>query len=228
MRWALLSLVFGITVGPFQPARLATQASAQETATLTDAVEVQLDATEVPELEPWGQEARELLLRWYPRVNNLLPSKDREPAKRISIKLRKTDKGVAATTRARITVSSHWIEKHPEDMGLVVHELVHVIQAYPSADPWWLTEGIADYLRWGIYEGKPQEWFQRPQIREGYKKGYQIMGGFLLWLETEKAPGIVSQLHTAMQQQKYSESMFEEIAGKPLDELWNDYVTEGK
>jgi hypothetical protein len=27
-----------------------------------------------------------------------------------------------------------------------------VIQAYPDPDPGWITEGIADYLRWAIYE----------------------------------------------------------------------------
>ena len=37
--------------------------------------------------------------------------------------------------------------EHPEDTGMVIHELTHIIQNYPSPDPGWVTEGIADYIR---------------------------------------------------------------------------------
>ena len=51
--------------------------------------------------------------------------------------------------------------------------MVHVIQNYPvGAGPVWVTEGIADYLRWAIFEGKPVEKFPKPQDPEGFKRGY--------------------------------------------------------
>ena len=48
-----------------------------------------------------------------------------------------------------------------EAIGSVVHELVHVVQEYGRArrenpeatrSPGWLVEGLADYIRWFLYE----------------------------------------------------------------------------
>jgi hypothetical protein len=185
---------------------------------------IELDVSEVPHLKAWGDDAAELIARWYTRINNLIPAKGYSPPRKIVLKLKKSEEGVAATSGNVITVSSHWIEKHPDDIGLVVHELVHVIQAYPSADPWWLTEGIADYLRWAIYEGKPQSWFARPQQEKGYQQGYRIAAGFLLWLESDAAPGIVNKLNSAIRSGRYSDQIFVDATNRSLDELWKEYV----
>ncbi|HBN79426.1 MAG TPA: hypothetical protein DD473_27125 [Planctomycetaceae bacterium] len=186
-------------------------------------VKVELDTAEVPHLHQWGEQAQELILKWHPRLSNLLPTKGFEPPRSIVLKIENTERGIAATTGAKITVSSHWIEKHPQDFGLVLHELVHVIQTYPSVDPWGLTEGIADYLRWGIHEGQAQAKFPIPQEAGGYRKGYQAAAGFLLWIESDIDPGLVKKLNTAMRKGKYQESIFEAESGKTLDELWKGY-----
>ncbi len=185
---------------------------------------VELDSSEVPHLTEWGEDAKALVVRWHPRISNLLATKDVESPRRITLRLRKSDKRVGATSGTTITISSSWIEKHPEDLGLVLHELVHVIQSYPSGKPWWVTEGIADYLRWGIYEGKEQKWFPRPKEKQGYKKGYRVTAGFLLWLESDIAPGIVKKLNTAMRNGKYSDALFKMETGQSLDELWDRYM----
>lgn len=187
-------------------------------------IEVKLDTSEVPHLQDWGNDAKDLIIRWHPRINNLLATKGVTPPRSITLNLHKTDKGVGSTSGTTISVSSHWIEKHPEDLGLVHHELVHVIQDYPSGDPWWVTEGIADYLRWGVYEGKQQDWFPRPKEKQGYKKGYRVTAGFFLWIESDASPGIVKQLNTAMRNGEYSDMIFDRETGKSLDELWNSYV----
>ena len=187
-------------------------------------IHVKLDASEVPHLKKWGEDAKASLVRWHPRIRNLLPTKGVKPPRTITLKLRKSDKGVGATSGTTITVSSHWIEKHPDDFGMVIHELVHVIQSYPSGRPWWVTEGIADYLRWGIYEGRDQTWFPRPREKQGYKKGYRVAAGFLLWLESDVAPGIVKKLNTAMRNGIYSAELFHTETGKSLDDLWDTYV----
>jgi len=187
-------------------------------------IHVELDVSEVPQLKTWGEDAKALLVQWHPRIANLLATKGVTPPRTIALKLRKSDKGVGATSGTTITVSSHWIDKHPDDFGLVLHELVHVIQSYPSGKPWWLTEGIADYLRWAIYEEKDQKWFPRPKEKQGYKKGYRVTAGFLLWLESDIAPGIVKKLNTAMRNGKYSADLFHTETGQSLDELWDAYV----
>jgi len=189
-------------------------------------VKVHLDTSEVPHLKAWGEKAKQLTIEWYPRMRNLIPSEGFEPPTEVSLKIKKTDKGVGSTSGTKITISSHWIEKKPTDFGLVFHELVHVIQRYPSGKPWWVTEGIADYLRWGIYEAKPQSWFPRPKDKTSYKKGYQVTGGFFLWLETTTSPGIVNKLNAAMRKKEYSDEIFKKETGKSLEELWILYSSE--
>jgi hypothetical protein len=187
-------------------------------------LQVTLDVSEAPQLKAWGEEAKALLEVWSPRLENLLLSEGAVSTPPITLRIKKADKGVGATSGTTISIVSSWIEKHPEDFGLAIHELVHVIQAYPNAEPWWVTEGIADYLRWGIFEGKALAAFPRPKVAQGYQKGYQVAGGFLLWLEAGPAPGIVKRLNTAMRKGQYKATLFEEMTGRPLDQLWDAYV----
>lgn len=187
-------------------------------------VTVNLDTTLDPEQAAWGVEGQKLLQEWHPRVTNLLALGDYTPPATLLLKLEKSDKGIAATSSTCITVFSNWIEKHPEDKGLLVHELVHVIQQYPNPNPGWLTEGIADYIRWAIYEGKLQADFPLPTEPGGYKKGYQMTAGFLLWLESNDAPGIVRRLNEAMRNSTYTDEIFTRLTGKDLATLWNAYT----
>ncbi|MFI4861537.1 MAG: basic secretory protein-like protein [Phycisphaerales bacterium JB063] len=189
-------------------------------------LEVELDTTQVqdkPELVAWGESARDLMIEWHPRLVNMLPTKDFETLYEVRLVIQNSNEGVAYAQGNRIVVSSHWIESHPEDIGLVIHELVHIVQHYRGRTPSWVTEGIADYLRWAIYEGKPQRWFRRPNEERGYRQGYRVTAGFFLWLEADKAPGIVVRLNTAARQRRYNDDIFEEVTGQTLDELWDEY-----
>ena len=108
--------------------------------------------------------------------------------------------------------------------GYLIHELVHVVQAYRGGGAGWLTEGIADYIRWGLYEEKPQEWFPVPRDADrAYRQGYQVAAGFLLWLENSRSPGIVKKLNAASREKRYSDELFKEETGTTLDELWAKY-----
>src|SRR5436189_2063268 len=55
--------------------------------------------------------------------------------------------GVQTCALPILTVGVDWLKKNPDDIGMLAHELTHAVQAYPKADPGWLTEGIADYAR---------------------------------------------------------------------------------
>jgi hypothetical protein len=188
-------------------------------------VTVTLDASAVPELQEWCEAARREMIAWHPRIRNLLASEGFTPPNEVELVVKKTDEGVAGTSRDRITLSSKWFLEHPEDIGAVIHELVHVIQSYPRGRPGWVTEGVADYVRWAIYEGKPLEWFPVPRGDDGYTGGYRTAAGFLLWLESGPGPGIVRRLNRAMRERSYDDALFAEHAGKPLPELWQDYAT---
>ncbi|MCC7494808.1 MAG: hypothetical protein IT204_20805 [Fimbriimonadaceae bacterium] len=183
---------------------------------------------EVPELQQWAEAGRDLMLEWYPRIVHLLPTKGGLAPKSITLRIKKSEEGVAYTAGSEVVVSSHWPLKHPGDSGLLVHELVHVVQGYPAYQPGWLVEGIADWLRWGIYERKPLEWFAVPPGEKGYERAYQVTAGFLLWLERDQAPGIVAQLHAALKARQYDAKLFEQRTGQTLDAVWTAYVAARK
>lgn len=184
---------------------------------------ITLDADETPNLVEWAENARNLMEEWQPRLSNLMPSKFGMPDT-IALIMKKTDEGIAYTDGNTIVVSSHWIEKHPDDIGLIVHELVHVLQAYPNFEPGWVTEGIADYLRWAIYESKPLDWFPLTEDENGYTSGYRITGGFLLWLDQTRIPGINTYLNRAMQNTSYSDEIFKKQSGYTVQQLWEHYL----
>ena len=192
-------------------------------------VVVHLDVSEVPELADWGNKAKQLIEEWHQRTANLIPTKGFDVPTEVWLKIRRSNRGIAGTSGARITVSSGWIKKHPEDIGCVYHELVHVIQNYRRRVSGWLTEGIADYLRWAIYEGKSQDWFPFRDKPQGYRDSYRVAAGFFLWLESDCCPGIVNKLNTALRKRTYKgESFFKEETGHTIDELWADYVKDRK
>jgi hypothetical protein len=57
--------------------------------------------------------------------------------------------GVAETDSGRCRYNPKWLKDHPEDIDVVTHEVMHIVQDYHhDHDPGWLTEGIADYARY--------------------------------------------------------------------------------
>jgi hypothetical protein len=106
---------------------------------------------------------------------------------------------------------------------MVLHELTHVIQAYPNYDPVWLVEGIADYIRY---------WHCEPGAREfpiteksNYTDSYGTTARFLAWVAVTKDSRIVKKVNQALREGKYQEEMFREATGKDLKELWREFVT---
>jgi hypothetical protein len=57
--------------------------------------------------------------------------------------------GVAEASGAHVRYNPQWFRSHPGDIDVVTHEIMHIVQNYPGdAGPWWITEGIADYVRY--------------------------------------------------------------------------------
>ena len=115
----------------------------------------------------------------------------------------------------------------PRGRAILIHELTHVIQRYRKT-PGWVTEGVADYIRWAIYEGKPLKDFHCPDTADGYTKGYRITAGFFLWLETDPAPGIVSRMNAASRKGEFTDKVFQDMTGQTLQQLWDRYRAERK
>ena len=142
---------------------------------------VHFDASSAPETAAWVRSATALAAEWYPRIGNLLASSTDVRLPDVLIRLSPTYEGVAAASGNTIEMSAKRVAVLPEDSrGVVIHELVHVVQAYPGGSEGWLTEGIADYLRCAVFESMPLADFPRPDKERGYLDSYKVAAGFLL------------------------------------------------
>ena len=140
---------------------------------------------------------------WYPKLVAMLPSDGFVAPTNLTLRFR-NDMGdtPASAGGGRINMNSDWFrqELQREARGSVVHEMVHVVQNYgrarrtnPNATrtPGWLVEGIADYIRWFLYEPETQgaEITARNLERARYDASYRITGNFLNWVTETLRPG---------------------------------------
>ncbi len=180
---------------------------------------------EAPDLQPWADKATQELISWYPKIANLLGNKSRVPLRPITVTIINHGDGVAWTEGDKITVNGDFIRKHPDDVGLVVHEEAHVIQAYNSPNnPGWLVEGVADYVRWFFYEPKDKRPVVDPK-KAKYEQGYRVAASFIYWATNKYDKGLVKTFDLAMKQDKYSEDIWQKRTGHTLQELWSEYLT---
>jgi hypothetical protein len=82
-----------------------------------------------------------------------------------------------------IKLSRSHFKKHPNDVGCLVHELTHIVQAAKNYENnVWIIEGIADWVRakFNLVEDKQIGWHI---ISGNPKEGYARCAHFLLWVE---------------------------------------------
>ena len=185
----------------------------------------ELDLSEVAENEgvkKWGEQAQELCEEWYPILCRFLATDDWKSPEKVRIVLKQEFNAPAATSGATIHVSVKWITNHPDDFGMMIHELTHVIQNYPPGQPGWLVEGIADYVRYWKYEPE----MPRRRIdwdKAGYRDGYYTSGAFLAWVSHTYDRRLLRNLDAALKDGHYDDHLFELATGKPLATLWDEF-----
>lgn len=185
---------------------------------------VKLDTSKAPECAEFAAKAEKIAVEWYPKIHELIFEKEQTlPDKTIQITIEPMD-GVAYAQGPHIHISSAWLKKSPNDYGMIVHELVHIVQSYNGKGEFWLTEGIADFVRYHHYEPGKQNWAFNPQS-SSYKQGYGIAGDFLQWLDTSKKPGVIKTLSTACHKGEYKSEMITKECGADVDALWKEYVS---
>jgi Peptidase of plants and bacteria len=128
----------------------------------------------------------------------------------------------AQTDGSRIRVNAGYALDNPNDLGLIVHELVHVVQAYRADDPKWLVEGMADYVRY--------YWFERSTARPvnvarlPATTGYKVTAQFLDWVVRTYDSKLIPQLNKALYEGVYSEEIWKEFTSKSLEELGKEWL----
>lgn len=137
--------------------------------------------------------------------------------------------GVAGTSNGRVVFSAKYMTSHPGDIDIVTHETMHIAQSYGgrSGIPGWLTEGIADYVRYASGVDNAGAGWSLPKFsdKQSYKNSYRITARFLAWLEYAGHKGIVKQLDQAGRDKTYDNgAIWSKLTGKTIDELWADYA----
>lgn len=178
-----------------------------------------------PSLKAWGAEAKALMVKWYPKIEDLLGVPQEEHPQTVYLVIDTHGDGIAGTANRRIEVNGDYVRKNPKDIGLIVHELTHVVQSYSRGDtPGWLVEGIADYVRWFNYE--PVSKRPHPKSsRVDYHHGYQDTAAFLNWAVQTYNPQLVRILNQSAYLGTYSGDVWSYGTRHSLDEVWQAYLS---
>ncbi|MHA4896453.1 basic secretory protein-like protein [Pedobacter sp. PWIIR3] len=135
-------------------------------------------------------------------------------------------KGVAEASGNRILFSATYMKAHPTDIDIVTHEGMHLVQGYGySAGPVWLTEGIADYIRYKYGVDNIGSKWALPEFndKQSYQNSYRITARFFEWLEQHVKKGLIMKLDKELRDHTYTEKSWANLTGKTIDELWSDY-----
>lgn len=210
--------------------RLDAQDAAPEEKPEPQPVSVSVEGEIGPEDAPAAGRLTTEFFRCYPSLIERFERPDRPAPRHVTIVFKQQLRVPAYCTGDEITVGGAYLRSNPDDIALLTHELTHAVQQYPRAGngfdkPGWLVEGIADYAR-KVYGPERQPSWRLPErlsSRNNYDDGYRVSARFLEWLD-ERTPGAVDKLHAALSRGEYKESLFEEVAGKPVADLWTECV----
>lgn len=171
-----------------------------------------------------GQRLEDVFFTVYPKEAKLY---NKNTLKKVFFIMDTAYKGVAAASSGIVRFNPKWFETHPKDIDVVTHEVMHIVQAYPNgAGPGWLTEGIADYVRYTLGVDNDGAGWSLPEFKatQAYTNSYRITARFLVWVQKQHGKKIVQKLDAALRSKTYSADMWKDLSGKNLDELWSEYA----
>ncbi len=194
-----------------------------------------VDATEAPQYTDWVEKKlKPVIIEWYPKLVELLPGQDYQAPATVTFTFKNdVPAGVPAyATGSQITMNAPWFKNQldREAKGCVIHELVHVVQNYwlaprlnpnPKPTPSWITEGIADYIRWFLYEPESRGAHYAPaQIRKmKHDASYRISANFINWVSKNHKADITRLINEAARNGRYEGSLWKTHTGLTLQEL---------
>ena len=166
----------------------------------------------------WAQrELKGVLDEWAPKVETLLDGSADSARREVVLRLSKAPQ-IAHTVypEKRIELNMDWAERTPGEVaGACVHEYAHVVQSSVNA-PSWLTEGIADWVRWCNFEGEKgrEGAYELAKARPKHDDSYRITAAFLDSLVQIYGRDFIVKLNRACREGTYSEKTWVELTGK--------------
>ncbi len=207
-------------------------------ATVDKAYSFTIDFTQAPELREWTEkELTPIIQQWYPKIVEMFPSEGFQAIKHVRFRyLRDTEmRGIPAYASGdTISMNADWFrgQLDREARGAVVHEMVHIVQAYSGrgrrsqgyrAPPGWIVEGIPDYVRWFLYEPQTKGAMlsKKALANAKHDASYRTSANFIDWvIRNHSSDGtLVQQLNAAARQGKYSSDLWQKLTGKSEEEL---------
>lgn len=169
----------------------------------------------------WQVMMESLTAHFWPQIVAALGADPAALPQTVHYRLSETQEAPGVASGNRITLSAEWLRKRPDDTGMILHELVHVAQGYPSGKvPGWLTESIADYLRYYVLAPEPPS---TPKKTASYREGYRTGAWFLNRLiRLSESDTFLAELNAICKKGEDAAEWLEARFGKTLDELWND------
>lgn len=168
-----------------------------------------------------------LVETFYEVYPKLAKAYNKKTAKNVTFVIDTAYGGVAATDNGRVVFSSKYMARHPHDIDVVTHEVMHIVQDYGQSNgPGWLTEGIADYARYKFGVDNAGAKWALPAFKtsQSYENSYRITARFLVWVEKGIKPGLVKDLDGQLRDHTFTDDSWKKETGKTLDELWAAYA----
>lgn len=176
-----------------------------------------------------AQMFEELYFSRYPMMREVYGTTD---ALEVTVFFHHAPDSIAYTDGQSIFVSIEYMDAHPEDYNLLVHELFHVVQnGYAGDDPFVsvLVEGMADYARARYSYRQDDNWsLSAWQEGQSYMDSYTVTGGFLKWIAQRYGETTLIRLNRVLHEGYYTPDVWSNYTGCTLDELWAEYAKEGK
>lgn len=190
---------------------------------------IDIDTSKAPQLANFASRVKQTLMQWYPTISKELSSPNFSPPNNFRIRFDPNYNGAAYAAGTEIVGGVQYYTNHQDDVGSMIHEMTHVIQSYRTA-PSWLTEGIADWIRYYKYE--PARMPPKPRSSDSYTMGYGVTAYFLQYIINNtpqwSAPNhMVYWANKDCREGTYNDSMWPRMTGKTLDQLWQDMMARG-
>lgn len=182
------------------------------------AVEIITDTSQAPDLEPFAAKVRQELTDWFQYISELLHSPTYIEPTTIPIYFDPNYDGVAYASGGRIVGSVNYYRTHQDDVGSMIHEMTHVIQSYRNGVGW-LTEGIADWVRYFKYE--PERKPNKPGPSNNYTQGYGVSAYFLEWIQINVGD-MVYWCNKDCREGTYADTIWPRLTGRDLNQLWRE------
>ncbi|HVJ66439.1 MAG TPA: basic secretory protein-like protein, partial [Caulifigura sp.] len=196
-----------------------------------DKYRIGFDTSDAPDLKPWVDEKlKPVCATWYPKIVEMLPSDGYNAPEKFTITFHEDMEGVAHCTGTSIHCAARWYRTQldKEGLGSIVHEMVHVVQQYGRLgsgrrNPGWLVEGLADYIRWYLYEPASVRRPPNPKTAK-YTDSYRTTGAFLAYVADQNGGDVIKKLNAEMRNGTYTAETWTAVAGSTVDDLWAAYV----